>query len=277
MEVLQYEFMRNALTAGILASIACGIVGTFVVVKRIVFISGGISHSAYGGIGLGYYFGFNPMLGAVLFSLMTAMTIGLVSKKPGQREDTLIGVMWAIGMAIGVVFIQITPGYTADLFSYLFGSILAVPTTDITLMFILDILIMVVVFIFFREFTAICFDEEFAALISYPKKLYLLLLCLVALTVVTLIRVVGIILVIAMITIPAGISAQFTESIKKMMFMSVLLGTIFTTLGLVLSYKFDIASGAAIILVSGVCYIFSLGIKYVNTCRKNNNFHLGKG
>ncbi len=271
LEALQYEFIRNALLTGLLASIACGIVGSFVVVKRIVFISGGISHSAYGGIGLGYFLGMNPILGAILFSLAGALTIGAVSKKAGQREDSLIGVMWAIGMALGVVFIGLTPGYVADLFSYLFGSILAVPNTDIYIMLVLDVIIVILVLLLFKGLLALCFDEEFAALVCPSKILYLVLLCLIALTVVTLIRVVGVILVIAMLTIPASISIQFTSSLKKMMLMSVLLGIFFSTLGLWISYTFDIASGATIILVSGISYILSLCFKPLNKFRHGQN------
>jgi len=273
-EALQYEFMRNALAAGLLASIACGIVGSYVVVKRIVFISGGISHSAYGGIGLGYFGGINPILGAVLFSLAAALTIGTVSKKAGQREDTLIGVMWAIGMALGIVFIGLAPGYATDLFSYLFGSILAVPAGDIIIMLILDAIIISVVVLLYKEFLALCFDEEFAALVSFPQKLYLVLLCLIALTVVILIRIVGVILVIAMLTIPAAISAQFTDNLKKMMLMSVLLGTVFTTSGLWFSYIFDMASGATIILVSGISYLFSLGYRSLRKRKMENDVNV---
>ncbi|MCF8010227.1 MAG: metal ABC transporter permease [Clostridiales bacterium] len=263
MEALQYEFMRNALAAGILASIACGIVGSYVVVKRIVFISGGVSHSAYGGIGLGCLFDFNPVLGSTLFSLAAALIIGVVSKESSQREDTVIGVIWAIGMSLGIIFISMSPGYSANLFSYLFGNILTVPTSDIFIMLVLDSLIITVVFLLYNHFLALCFDEEFALLVSYPQKLYLLLLCLIALTVVILIRVVGVILVIAMLTIPAAIGAQFTNNLKKMMFISTILGIIFTTVGLSISYIFNIASGATIILFSGITYLISIGVSFL--------------
>lgn len=262
-EALQYEFMRNALAAGILASIACGIVGSYVVVKRIVFISGGVSHSAYGGIGLGCLFDFNPVLGSTLFSLAAALIIGVVSKESSQREDTVIGVIWAIGMSLGIIFISMSPGYSANLFSYLFGNILTVPTSDIFIMLVLDSLIITVVFLLYNHFLALCFDEEFALLVSYPQKLYLLLLCLIALTVVILIRVVGVILVIAMLTIPAAIGAQFTNNLKKMMFISTILGIIFTTVGLSISYIFNIASGATIILFSGITYLISIGVSFL--------------
>ena len=274
-EALQYEFMRNALTAGLLASIACGIMGTYVVVKRIVFISGGISHCAYGGIGLGYFLGINPVLGAIFFSLAAALGIGAVSIKTKQREDTVIGVLWAIGMALGIIFIGLTPGYAPDLSGYLFGSILAVPSGDLIIMLILDLIIILTVLFLYKEFLALCFDEEFAVVASVPvKTLYLLLLCLIALTVVILIRVVGIILVIALLTIPAAISGQFTGSLNKMMFLSVMLGATFTTTGLWLSYTFDLASGATIILVSGISFLLSVCCK--NLAKYRNYAHLSR-
>ena len=277
-EALQYEFMRNALMAGLLASIACGIMGAYVVVKRIVFISGGISHCAYGGIGLGYYLGINPIVGAIFFSLAAALGIGMISRRTNQREDTIIGVMWAIGMAMGIVFIGLTPGYAPDLASYLFGSILTVPSNDIMIMIVLDIIIISIVNLLYKEFLALCFDEEFVTVIGIPvKSLYLILLCLIALTVVILIRVVGIILVIALLTIPAAISGIFTNSLKKMMFLSILLGTIFTTSGLWISYAFDIASGATIILVSGISFLFSVCYKNLVKCKFHTNLITPKG
>ncbi|MDK2820815.1 MAG: zinc transport system permease protein [Clostridia bacterium] len=263
LEMLQFEFIRNALLGGLLASIACGIIGTYVVVKRIVFISGGISHCAYGGIGLGYFLGINPIIGAVLFSLSAALGIGIMSNKESQYEDTVIGVMWAIGMALGIIFVNLTPGYAPDLMSYLFGNVLTVPTSDIIIMGILDITIFTVVFLLYKEFLALCFDEEFTSIVGIsPEILYLILLCLIALTVVLLIRVVGIILVIALLTIPAAISRMFTASLKKMMIMSVLLGVVFTTLGLWLSIVFKIPSGATIILTSGITYLICICYKH---------------
>lgn len=261
-EALQYEFMRNALIAAMLASIACGIVGVYVVVKRIVFISGGIAHAAFGGIGLGYFLGINPVLGVLPFGIASALTIGLVSKRTKLPEDAAIGILWATGMALGVIFISLTPGYAPDLFGYLFGSILTVPLSDIILMLVLDSVIILVVFLLYKEFLSLSFDEEFATVVGVPaQRLYLLLLCLIALTVVVLIRVVGIILVITLLTIPAAISKQFTHSLKKMMFLSVLFSAAFTTCGLWLSYSFDLPSGATIVLVSGICFLISLFIR----------------
>jgi len=258
MEILQYEFMRNALMAAVLVGIACGIVGTYVVIKRIVFISGGISHAAFGGIGLGYLLGINPILVAIPFSILSALSIGIISKKAKVSEDTAIGILWSVGMALGIIFIGLSPGYAPDLFGYLFGSILTVPSFDLGMMLILDVIIILTVLLFYREFSAISFDEEFSTVVGVPTKiLYLLLLCLVALSVVVLIRVVGVILVIALLTIPAAIGRQFTYEIKKLMLLSIFIGITLTVIGLWLSYLLDLASGATIVLVLGIAFLLS--------------------
>ncbi|MFC2076720.1 metal ABC transporter permease [candidate division KSB1 bacterium] len=269
-EALTYGFMRNALVAGLLAGLACGIIGTYVVVKRIVFISGGISHSAYGGIGLGYFLGFDPLLGATAFSLFSAVGIGLIQTRARERIDTIIGILWAMGMSLGIIFINLTPGYAPDLMGYLFGSILTVPASDIRLLVILDGIIILTVLIFHDEFTAIAFDEEFAAISGIRVgPLYLLLLSLIGLTVVTLIRVVGIILVIALLTIPAAISGLFVTNLKRMMALSVLLGGMFTLGGLWISYwlgaayGLNLPSGATIILLAGCGYLAALGARNI--------------
>jgi zinc transport system permease protein len=257
--VLAYDFMRNAFLAGFLVSLACGVVGTYVVVKRLVFISGGISHTAYGGIGLGYYLGISPMLGATFFTTLSALGMGLVSHRGRQREDTVIGIMWAVGMAVGIIFVALSPGYTADLMSYLFGSILTVPGNDLWLMAGLDLVIILVVVLFFEDFKAVAFDEEFARVMGVAtERINLLLLFLVALTVVVLIRAVGIILVIALLSIPAAIAGQFTRNLGQMMGWSTLLGIIFTSTGLYLSYLYNLPSGATIILVAAAGYLLSL-------------------
>ena len=256
MEILQYEFMRNALMAIMLASVACGIVGVYVVIKRIVFISGGIAHASFGGIGLGYFLGINPTWGIIPFSVTSALIMGLVSKRSRIPEDTAIGILWALGISIGIIFISLSPGYAPDLFSYLFGSILTVTITDLLVMLSLDVVIIIIVFLFYKEFLAISFDDEFATVVGVPTELlYLLLLCLIALTVVVLMRVVGIILVIALLTIPAAISKLFTANLKIMMLISILLSLIFGILGLILSYQLNLASGATIVIISGISFL----------------------
>ncbi|HID28365.1 MAG TPA: metal ABC transporter permease [Methanosarcinales archaeon] len=261
-EILHYEFMRNALMAAILVSVTCGIVGTYVVIKRIVFISGGISHAAFGGIGLGYLLGINPILTAIPFSILAALGIGTISKKTKVSEDTAIGILWTMGMALGIIFITLSPGYAPDLFSYLFGSILTVPSFDLIIMLILNVIIIFTVILFYKEFSAILFDEEFSEVVGVPtKSLYFLLLCLVALSIVVLIRVVGVILVIALLTIPAAISRPFTHNIKKLMLLSIFTGIILTVTGLCLSYIFDLPSGATIVLVLGTGFLLSSFLK----------------
>lgn len=261
-DILQYEFMRNALAAAVLVSVACGIVGTYVVVRKIVFISGGISHTAFGGIGLGYLLGVNPIFAALPFSVLSAVGIGVISKKTRINEDTAIGVMWPVGMALGILFIHLSPGYAPDLFSYLFGSILTVPRTDLIMMLVLDCFIVGIVVLFYREFLAMSFDEEFSTVVGMPtQKLYLLLLCLVGLSVVVLIRVVGVILVIALLTMPAAISRNFTYQIKQLMLFSIVIGMIATVAGLILSYVVDLPSGATIVLVLGGTLLFSSWIR----------------
>jgi zinc transport system permease protein len=269
LEILQYDFMRNALMAGLLAAVACGIVGTYVVINRIVFISGGIAHAAFGGIGLGYLIGISPVLGAVVFSVPAALGMGLVSKRTKLPEDTAIGILWAIGMALGIVFIGLAPGYAPDLFSYLFGNILTVPFSDLALILVLDVIVVVTVVALYKEFLSLSFDEEFGKVTGVPvDALYLMLLCMIALTVVMLIRVVGIILVIALLTVPATLARQITYNLKQMMLLAIIFGAAFTFGGLWLSYVFDLASGATIILFSGSVLLLSFGISRLRKRRK---------
>jgi zinc transport system permease protein len=260
-EALQFEFMRNALFAGLLVSIICGILGTLVVVNRIVFISGGIAHAAYGGIGLAFYLRLSPAVGAALFAFVVSMIMGLASVKSKHRADTIIGVMWAVGMALGIILTELTPGYNVDLMSYLFGSILSVPQTDLWYMLTLDILVLLIVFFFYKEFIAMSYDEEFSFVVGIPvRALYFVLLAMISLSVIMIIRVVGLILVIALLTIPPYISEKYTSSLGKMMVLSSLLGIIFTMAGLWFSYHYNLASGATIIIVAGLAFFLSLGV-----------------
>ena len=269
MDFWQYEFMRNAIYAGMLASIACGIVGTYVVVNRIVFISGGIAHASFGGIGLGYYIGaLTPLQGALAFTMASALGMGAIIRRTRLPEDTAIGILWAVGMALGILFIFLTPGYAPDLFSYLFGSIITVPFSSLVLMMALDFVIILVVVALFKEFLALSFDEEFSTVTGMPVEiLYLLMLCMVALSVVLLIRVVGVILVIALLTMPATMARQFTYDLKKMMVLSVIFSMIFTFVGLLLAYRFDVPAGATIILFSGAVLLATLTIQRLRSRR----------
>jgi len=271
LEALQYEFMRNALLAGLLAAIACGVIGVYVVVKKIVFISGGIAHASFGGIGLGYLAGVNPLFGALFFSLISGLAIGYVNRKTRLPEDTAIGIIWAMGMALGVIFVALTPGYTPDLMSYLFGNILTVPLSDLILMLALDILIIAIVISFFKEYLIISFDEEYGVSIGVPvEKMYFLLMVMISLTVVVLIRVVGMILVISLLTFPAIMARQFTYNMKSMMFLSISFGFVFTLGGLWLSYESNLPSGATIVLFSGILLAITLLITRLHGKGRNN-------
>ncbi|MBT8360107.1 MAG: metal ABC transporter permease [Deltaproteobacteria bacterium] len=258
-EALQFEFMRNALLAGAIASIICGVIGSLIVVNRLVFLSGGIAHSAYGGIGLAFFFGWPYMMGAIGFSFVAAMLMAAVSIKSKQRADTIIGVMWAVGMAFGILLLDMTPGYNVDLMSYLFGSILSVPRSDLITMAIVGILIFILVFYFFQDLLVMSYDEEFAIVRGVPvKRLYYMLIGIVAVTVVMVVQVVGLILVIALLTIPPYIAEKYTRSLPQMMLLACCFGMLFTVGGLWISYTLDMTSGAAIIFLAGIAFFFSL-------------------
>jgi zinc transport system permease protein len=262
LEMFQFEFMQNAFLAAVLASLACGVIGVFVVVKRIVSISGGIAHASFGGVGLGYLLGINPVYTLIPFSILSAISIGLLTKKTKMSEDTSIGIFWSLGMALGILFIGLAATPAPDLFSYLFGNILIVPRSDIYLMIALNVVIYATIFSLYKYFIAVSFDEEYVRSQGIKTNIiYILLLCLISLTIVTLIRIVGIILVISLLTIPAIISKQFIVRLKPMMLLSVIIGILVTTTGLVLSYHFDLVSGPTIIILATVVYLMSLGLK----------------
>lgn len=258
-ELFGYTFMQHALLACILASIGCGVIGTYVVVKRIGFLAGGIAHSVLAGMGIAYFFGASPLLGAMLAALVAGILIGWINLRWRQNEDILIAAFWSVGMAIGIMFISRTEGYNIDLMSYLFGNILLVSVRDLYLMLLLDGLILILVFLFYRQFLAAAFDEEFSRLRGMNVEFYyILLLCMVALTVVLLIQVVGLILVLALLILPAASAAQFVSSIRKMMLLSVLFSILITSSGLVISYTPDLPSGSTIIVLAGLFYVLTI-------------------
>jgi len=271
-DALQYEFMRNALTAGLLASIICGIMGTLVVVNRIAFLSGGIAHAAYGGVGLSFFLGWPYQIGTLAFSLAAAMVMAAVSLKAKNRADTIIGVIWALGMACGIILLDLSPGYNVDLMSYLFGSILAVPRADLWIMLIVGVLIAGFVAYFYKDLLAISYDEEFARIRGVPiRALYFALLGLLAVTIVMVIQVVGLILVIALLTIPPFMVEKYARSLFQMMVGSSLLGAVFTICGLWLSYAFNLTSGASIILVAGIAFFLFFLIDRLFAGRRQNS------
>jgi zinc transport system permease protein len=236
--------------------------GTYVVVKRISFIAGGIAHAVLGGMGIAYFFQQSPILGAIIAALISAIIIGWVNLRQHENADTIIAALWATGMAIGIIFIAKTPGYNSDLMSYLFGNILLVAEQQIWLMLALNVIVLAIVALFYRQFLAVCFDEEFARLRGISVEFYyLLLLVSVAITVVLLIQVVGLILVIALLTLPAAIAAQYQQSLPKIMVVAIMLGAIFTSAGLAISYQPDLPAGATIILLAGFAYLLSTFIR----------------
>ena len=257
-EIFAYEFMQRALVAGIIASVLCGVIGVYVILNRIVFIGGGIAHTAFGGIGLGYFLGKDPLIFAVLFSVAAALGIGAISDRSRVSEDTAIGVFWAAGMSLGIVFVSLSRGYAPDLFDYLFGNILAVSWSDVLMISFLTLTMLFLVALLYKDLLILSFDPSYGEAVGLPaRELHLLLLCMVALSVVVLIKIVGIILVIALLTIPGAIGRQHAQSLKRIMTLSILLGASFVLVGLTISYQLNIPSGATIILAAAATFFVS--------------------
>ena len=247
-ELFTYDFFQKAFFAAVFASISCGIIGGYIVSRRIVFISGGITHASFGGIGLAFLLGFNPLLGAVLFAVASALGIQFFTKVAEIREDSSIAIWWSLGMALGIIFVFLTPGYTPNLMSYLFGNILTVTNAELWWMLLLNVVIIAFFSLFFRNILYVAFDEEFARTAGLPVQLYnYLTITLIALTVVLNIRVVGIILILSLLTIPQASANLFTTDFKKLLILSSVFAFIGTITGLFISYFMDIPSGAAII------------------------------
>jgi zinc transport system permease protein len=264
LEALEFEFMRNALIAGLLVSITCGVIGTFVVVNRLVFLAGGIAHAAYGGIGLAFFFRLPYTLSILVFSLLTALVMSVVTLKSKERSVTIIGVLWASGMALGIILLDLSPGYNVDLMSFLFGSILAVPKSNLWIMLILCSVIIFTVVLLYNDFTAFSYDKQFARVRGASVTLlHFLLITMIALSVVMIIQVVGLILVIALLSIAPYIAEGYSTSLRKMMLISTILNCLFTITGLWLSYAFNLTSGATIIMVAGACFFISLVVEHL--------------
>ena len=260
--LMTQTFLQNAFLGSLLASLACGIIGSYVVVRKIGYMAGGIAHAVLGGMGAAYFIGRNPVGGAIIAAIIAALVIGWVSLHWRHEEDIMISALWAVGMAVGILFISQTPGYNVDLMSYLFGNILMIPRHDLVLIALLDAAILGITILFYKQFLAVSFDEEFARLRGIHVDLFsLLLLCLVALTVVILIQVVGLVLVIALLTLPAAIAGHFSHTLGRMMILAVLFGALFTTGGLAVSYQPDLPAGATIILLAGFGYLISISGK----------------
>ncbi len=264
LQLLSYDFFRNALLAALLSSITCGIIGSYIVARRMVFISGGITHASFGGIGIGYFLGMNPIVGAVIFSLLSAFGIRLASQRTDIREDSAIGILWSLGMALGIIFIFLTPGYAPNLMNYLFGSVLTVSDTDLWMMLALTILTIAFFSIFYHTILFISFDEEYARSHKAPVELFnYILLALVALAIVLHIRVAGIILVISYLTIPQTTANIFYSDLRRIIFLSIAISLLGSIAGLLISYYLNLPSGATIIFVFVLCFALAKAVRSV--------------
>ncbi|QLY39884.1 metal ABC transporter permease [Hujiaoplasma nucleasis] len=256
--IFEYEFLQNAVLAAFITAIVGGIVGVIIVEKKLVMMTGGIAHTSYGGVGLGFLLGFEPIIGAFMFSIMAALGIGVIKNRSTGAKDIIIAMFWSLGMALGILFISLTPGYPPIVSSYLFGNILSVTRFDLVLMMVLAIIILAVIFVFYQEWKAHLFDQQFTRIMR--KKTILLenvLLILLALTVVVLIRVVGIILVIALLSVPASASSYLTGKLHLRMVYSMIFSFIFIFSGLIVSYYTDISTGAVIVFAAVILYILT--------------------
>lgn len=261
---VSYGFMRNALAAALLAGLLCGLIGVIVVEKRLVMMTGGVAHTAYGGVGLGYFCGFEPIIGAVLFALFAAFGIGTLRRRGGQRTEVLISLFWAVGMAAGMVFVALTPGYPRDLNSYLFGDILTVTGVDLGMMAAITALAVLLLAVLWQDIKAYLFDATFAAVAGLRVRvLEYLIFGLIAMSTVVLLRVTGIMLAIALLAVPAATAATFTRRLLPRMLAASGLSAGFATVGLVVSYYLDIPTGATVVAVAALAYAIAYGVRAV--------------
>lgn len=262
-ELFSYDFFRNAFWASLFAAITCGLIGTYIVARRIVFISGGITHASFGGIGIGYFLGWNPLLGAAIFSVLSGLGIQYFTRTAKLREDSSIAIWWSLGMAIGIIFIYLSPGYAPNLMSYLFGSILTVSTTEIWLMAALSLVLIAFFTLLYRAILYVAFNEEFARTTGLPVDLVnYLLMSLIAITIVLNIRVVGIILIMSLLTLPQATANLFTHDFRHMMGYSVIFAFIGAFAGLLFSFYADIPSGASIIFTQVILFALMKGLSF---------------
>ena len=268
LELLHYTFFRHALLGSLFASIACGIIGTYIVTRRLVFISGGITHASFGGIGLGLYAGISPLLSAAIFSVLSAFGVEWLSKRKDMREDSAIAVFWTFGMAVGIIFSFLAPGFTPDLSAFLFGNILTITPTDIWMLATLSVLLILFFTLFLNPIIYIAFDREFARSQRIPVAIFeYLLMMFIALTIVSCLRMVGIVLAISLLTLPQMTANLFTHSFKRIIWLSIAIGYIGCLGGLGISYKLQVPSGAAIIFFSILVYALCKVGKSIYLCR----------
>ena len=264
MNIIEYTFFQNALAGAFLASILCGFIGTYIVTRRLVFISGGITHASFGGIGIGVFAGINPILSAMIFAILSAFGVQWTSSRKDIRQDSAIAMFWTFGMSVGIICCFLTPGFMSDLSSYLFGSILTISQTDLWLLSGITVFTAMLFALFFRAIRAVAFDPVFARSLRLPVAgIEYLMMVIIATTIVATLRLVGIVLVISMLTIPQTTALLFTRRMSGMIAFSILFGCLCCMLGLALSYWFNVPSGAAIICISIVNYVVLRTIKSV--------------
>ena len=269
LELFNYTFFQHALLGSLFASIACGIIGTYIVTRRLVFISGGITHASFGGIGIGLYTGISPILGAAIFSVLSSFGVEWLSKRKDMREDSAIAVFWTFGMAVGIIFSFLAPGFTPDLSTFLFGNILTITLSDIWMLAILSLVLIGFFTCFLTTIIYIAFDREYARSQRIPVRLFeYILMMFIALTIVACLRMIGIVLVISLLTLPQMTSNLFTHSFKKIIFMSIAIGFMSCIGGLLLSYQLQVPSGASIIFFSILVYAFCKMGKTLYLCRQ---------
>lgn len=255
MELLHYTFFQHALLGSLFASIACGIIGTYIVTRRLVFISGGLTHASFGGIGLGLYTGISPILSAALFSVLSAFGVEWLSKRNDMREDSAIAMFWTLGMALGIIFSFLAPGFTPDLSAYLFGNILTITVTDIILLALLSGALILFFMLFLHPIISIAFDREFSRSQGLPVSLFeYILMMFIALTIVLSLRMIGIVLVISLLTIPQMTANLFSTKFTHIILLSIGIGYLSCIGGLIFSYFLNVPSGASIIFFSILIY-----------------------
>lgn len=269
MNLLEYTFFQHALLGSLLASIACGIIGTYIVTRRLVFISGGITHASFGGIGLGLFAGISPLLSAAVFSVLSAFGVEWLSKRKDMREDSAIAVFWTLGMALGIMFSFLSPGFAPDLSAYLFGNILTITEVDLWLLGLLSVLLTGFFALYIRPIIYIAFDREFARSQKIPVAFFeYTLMMFIALTIVACLRMVGIVLAISLLTLPQMTANLFTHNFKKIIGLSVVIGFLSCLGGLFISYHWKVPSGASIIFFSILIYAVSKTGKSLSVYRK---------
>lgn len=257
-QLLTYSFFQNAILAAILTAIVASIVGSYIVARRNVFISGGITHASFGGLGIAYYLGISPTFGAAVFAIASAFGIEWGSQKGGLREDSAIAILWSLGMAIGIIFVFLTPGYSPNLMSFLFGDILTVQTLDLLLLGGLAIILIIAVALFYEPILFTAFDEEFAKTSGYPvKTVRYIVSTFIALAIVFSIKIMGIILVLSLFTIPPSTANLYAKTLKSIIIISGIISLTGSILGLIMAYFLDLPSGATIIFTLTAIYILS--------------------